>query len=500
MRNSLQSQVLIPTLIIVLLTIMVMSWMFARSMATERKRQIEARCLAVADLFSRASFPLTDSVVQQLKDLTGAELVVTGQDGEVRVATLPSANLSETLKPFSQPEMIPNRNLSSPEGNLAADGNLATLGRGHNTLDPNSRNLAASSRELQPIELEDKNYFHTVVKVRDGRTASINSLHILYPQNELQRELRSAVWPSVVIGGIASLFLSLLLVAVVARMVRPLKTLRDQVAHIADGRFEQLPLPSRNDEVRDLAMAVNQMALRLNEYEQRIRQTEQVHTLGLLGGGLAHQLRNAATGAKLALEFHQNECPNNADESLEVALRQLSLMERYLKKFLDVAKPNASPHSPVELNRLITDLLPLVEPAARHAHVQLKCRMPGSACCVTGNRDDLEQLLLNLILNAIEAVQSSSPANPEVTITLTTNEFDKHELQVIDNGPGPAPEIADRLFEPLASGKTDGIGLGLSIVRNVTEDHDGEVSWMHLDGKTTFVVELPALPCPESDA
>ena len=119
------------------------------------------------------------------------------------------------------------------------------------------------------------------------------------------------------------------------RLARPIGTLVARTAAIARGDFTPIPLAQRNDELRDLVESINGMAEQLAEYERQVRRQERLRALGQLGASMAHQLRNAATGGRMAIELHRRDCPNaNLGESLDVALRQLRLMESYLRQFL----------------------------------------------------------------------------------------------------------------------------------------------------------------------
>src|SRR5439155_9042539 len=101
-------------------------------------------------------------------------------------------------------------------------------------------------------------------------------------------------------------------------------TLERRTRLIAAGDFSPMPLPRFNDELRDLSKSVNDMAQRIAQMQDTLRKTEQVGLLGQVSGGLAHQLRNGVTGARLAVQLHARECTGPADaEPLQVALRQL---------------------------------------------------------------------------------------------------------------------------------------------------------------------------------
>ena len=105
------------------------------------------------------------------------------------------------------------------------------------------------------------------------------------------------------------------------------------------GSFGRCRSAPRNDEIQDLTHSINHMVERLARYEADVRLNERLRTLGQLGAGIAHQMRNAATGARLALDLHRQECPLDPDcETLEVAKRQFTLMETYLQRFLTLGR------------------------------------------------------------------------------------------------------------------------------------------------------------------
>src|SRR5690606_33480568 len=114
----------------------------------------------------------------------------------------------------------------------------------------------------------------------------------------------------------------------------------------------------------------------LTLYEDKVRTAEQLRTLGQLGGGIAHQLRNSVTGCRMALDLHRRQCTADDCESLEVALRQLTLMEKYIQRFLARARGEAAEVAPVELQALLRRTLPLLTPSARHVGVEVQLTTP----------------------------------------------------------------------------------------------------------------------------
>ena len=206
---------------------------------------------------------------------------------------------------------------------------------------PRTRKLAGFA-EGNAIAIGGENYLaaRLLVPNRGGDEAGPLSLAVLYPEEQWSAVRRQAIYPLLLVGA-AAVLAAMLVTALLARqVVRPLEFLRRQAAAIEQGDFRPMPLARRNDEIQDLARSINHMVERLARYEADVRQNERLRTLGQLGAGMAHQIRNAATGARLALDLHRRVCSAADDsETLDVAVRQMALMETYLQRFLTLGRP-----------------------------------------------------------------------------------------------------------------------------------------------------------------
>ena len=307
----------------------------------------------------------------------------------------------------------------------------------------------------------------------------------------------NSVYPSLAFIAVAMPVVMLLAAVTGAGISRRMKRLQGQVNCIAEGDFEQMELSEGDDEIRALGVAVNRMATMLAGYEDQVRHAERMRTLAQLGGGVAHQLRNSATGCGMALELHADEYPaGHSCESLDVARQQLRLMEEYIQRFLRLGKPTEELRTEfVCIGELVSDLLPLVQPAARHRGVELEWDgAPGIQSSMLGDATALSQLVINLLLNAIEAAascQAKADRGGKVVVALTNQNGGRIRLTISDSGDGPAADLSDRLFQPFVSEKPDGIGLGLCVASDVAARHGGQITWNRAYGLTTFVVEFP---------
>ncbi len=448
MRWPLRYQILLPFAAAMLAVVLGVSLLDAYLAARRTQDRIERQLHEVARTLLEANFPLTDAVLQQTRGLSGAEFVLADERGGVRATTLAARDH------FEAGTAVP----AAPQF----------------TLD-------------DTVEVDDESYVHTAVNVRSqaGNDEAL-LLHILYPRRLLQEARSRAAYPPLVVGSLFLVVVILLATVLARRLSRPILELRKQVGRLVQGDFEPVPVPLRNDELRDLVESVNVLADQLDESKRAIERSERLALLGQLSGGLAHQLRNSVAGARLAVQLHQRRCGADDRDSLAVALRQLSLTESHLQRFLTVGQPAQPRCTPCDLRQLAADVIELVGPTCRHRNVAVEIdpdreRPP----LVSADADQLRELLLNLVLNAIEAAGAGGWVRIEFD-----HRADATVLRVVDSGSGPAADMLQRLFEPFATGKPDGIGLGLTVAQRIAEAHGGAIRCL-AELPTCFEVVLP---------
>lgn len=447
-------------LIAMLAIAMTTAWSIYFSAERAHEEQLERTGRVVATL-TEAAFPLTDGVLRRMQGLSGAEFLLLRQDNELEASS----------RPWSDAELSALRGL--PIQSAAAN-------------EPRF--------ESALIAVAGRSYVARRVPVTSRFVAAASSLIVLYPEDRRWLGARQAAYPALIAGSVAA-GLAVLLSAVLARrFVQPIRQLRTDAARIAEGSFAPVVLPPRNDELRDLAAAVNSMAEKLSQYERDVRANERLRTLGQLGAAVAHQLRNSATGARMAIELHRRQCGAGADhEALEVALRQLRLMEAYLQRFLRLGRDCPLEFRRVDLARLVEETLELVRPGCAHGRIALRFEQAAGEYPVWGDADALCDMLMNVTLNAIEAAKRPGSSEGRVEIRLERTEAGWAALHVCDSGAGPAANITDRLFEPFASAKPEGAGLGLFVARQAAEAHHGSIAWRRRDAMTCFTMELPLM-------
>jgi len=461
-RVPLEYQFMIPLVGVAMLSLAAVGYIYGQIATQHTRNRIEDQIQGVAGVLTNSNFPLTDSVLQQMKGLSNAEFVLL--DGSENVV---SSSMVEHL-------------LQLPTGQRVASSDKLSLG--------------------VPVSIGGRQYFHSSIELsqrpvaRNGRV-----LHVLFPLNQYQAAWRAAFVPPLLVGTVAVVGVALVTHWLARRFSRTLALVGERVLQLAGGDYQTVPPPVRDDELRDLVLAINQAASRLQEYELQVRRTEQMRTVALLGAGMAHELRNAATGCRLAVDLHAEHCQAvESDESLTVARNQLQLMESRLQRFLRLGRTSADSVQEIcEVGHLVDELIPLVMPATRHAGVELTWRKPPEEFLIKADPEALTLSIMNLVLNAVEAASQASKKSRQsearVGILLQNAKEDQMKVIVADTGSGLEHDLAQQLYEPFVSGKQQGIGLGLAVVKQVAESHGGCISWQRKQGVTQFILSLPLI-------
>jgi len=227
--------------------------------------------------------------------------------------------------------------------------------------------------------------------------------------------------------------------------------------------------------------------------ERRTVRAEQLAGLGTLAAGLAHEIRNPLNAAQLQLMLVERRLARPGDDHRAAALTaarvvkgELGRLGGLVQDFLAFARPSELRLRTGDLAATLANVAHLVAPAAEHAGVSLV--EPSRARVVTAMFDEerIKQVLLNLVRNAVEAAGRGGEVRLDLTVDAGT---DRTTILVEDTGPGLPADV--NVFEPFATTKEGGTGLGLPIVHRIVTDHGGTVDVTRKNGRTIFAVTLP---------
>ncbi len=190
-------------------------------------------------------------------------------------------------------------------------------------------------------------------------------------------------------------------------------------------------------------------------------------------------------------------------EDFDIAMRQVRRMETTVNHFLSFARPQEPQPSEIQFGRLVDEALVVVQPRANQQEVEIARHIQPALPRVQGDPRQLGEVLVNLFVNALDAM----PQGGRLSIRVTPDRLGTWEaarpavrIDVADTGPGIPEAVRQRLFEPFVTTKASGSGLGLAIAQTTIERHGGTIQVDSLPGRgTTFSILLPANEAPESD-
>jgi len=221
-------------------------------------------------------------------------------------------------------------------------------------------------------------------------------------------------------------------------------------------------------------------------------QREELANIGVLASGIAHEIRNPITAMK-ARTFALAELvePGSpAAKQAQVIDQELGRMERVVRDFLDFARPAEPDTERIRLDDFLAEIQEFVTPEMGERNVELKL-LPAAGVESRIDRDQMKQVVLNLIRNAAEACAAEGGK----ILLKAERAGGKAWIRVTDNGGGIPMDFRDKLFVPFFSKKHGGTGLGLPIARNIVRKHGGELTFESVEGSgTTFIIELDVLP------
>jgi signal transduction histidine kinase len=302
----------------------------------------------------------------------------------------------------------------------------------------------------------------------------------------------------IVAGAGAVAICAAILLALAYFVQRPMVELQDKIARVGEGDLNVgVGFARRNDEIGDLGRNFNRMVVQLRESREEIEllhrtqmsRAEHLATLGELAAGLAHEIRNPLAGIAGVIEIIGRDLPSTSPARAVVkeVRQEVSQINRILTDLLQTARPHPPEVRPSDLNVTVEHAVMLARQQVLSKPIKIELQKDPSLPNVEHDSDQIHQVLLNLLLNGVQAIDSAgnvrvvlSPADDEAVITVS------------DTGRGIAPDSLPNIFRPFYTTKGNGTGLGLSLARRIVEGHHGRIEVSsELGIGTEFRVFLP---------
>ncbi|HAZ09395.1 MAG TPA: hypothetical protein DCZ01_12960 [Elusimicrobia bacterium] len=293
---------------------------------------------------------------------------------------------------------------------------------------------------------------------------------------------------------------------IVRRVIdEPMGRIIEAMGRVAHGEFHTRVDNLPSGELRSIAHGFNSMVRRLEKdrkeivdlHRRQVAHMERLAALGELSAHLAHEVRNPITGISSAMQIMQAEAPEGSPrrEILGKVLGQLNRMDQTMGSFLRFARMPEAVVRPFHLHEPIGRVLDLLESRLRSQKVRLERSIPKDLPGLRGDPGQIEQVFLNLCLNAVHAM----PAGGTLAVAARAEAAGTVLIEVSDTGRGIPSADLEHVFRPFFTTRENGSGLGLPLSRQIVMAHDGTI-WIDSvpDRGTSVFVRLPAAESPES--
>jgi len=278
------------------------------------------------------------------------------------------------------------------------------------------------------------------------------------------------------------------------KIIRPVLILNQGVKRVGRGELGAEIGIVGEGEIKELSIAFNEMSRRLKESVDAIKaaqetliHTEKLYALGEFSAGLAHEIKNPLTSMKMLMQSANEK--NHALNAKDIAIieNEINRIDRIVKEFLLFARPPKTEFVLTDINELLREVIFLTKPKIEQSRIKLVDRLNDPIPGIKARPDGLRQAFLNVILNAIQAMEQGGT----LKVTSSSNN-EVVSVDVHDTGKGISEENRNRIFDPFFTTKEDGTGMGLAITYNIVREHGGSIEVdTALNQGTTVSILLP---------
>ncbi len=292
------------------------------------------------------------------------------------------------------------------------------------------------------------------------------------------------------------IIIGIVLSLIIARGIsKPIMELADASKGISSGKlYENLTSP-KCTELQVLTESLKNMQQGLLENEEEKSRSEGVEITKNLAAGVAHEIKNPINTVGLILDYLQtNLSPDNPEKRYEFyrlsenMKNELKRINRIVEGFLRLTKPDEFNFRKEDINLIIQDTVSVLEPEIIKQGVKTQLKLDDKLPHVKVDKDKINQVFSNLIINAVEAM----PRGGDIVISTESNDENRVKVKISDTGIGIPRESVKKIFSPYYTTKKQGFGLGLSLIHNIIQKHRGRISVSSAKGEgAKFVITLP---------
>ncbi len=483
--SSLRSKIIISVSAILAVTIGLGTWLNIGHQRLQMEEALEDNVLIISNTIERS---LSDAMLNGKSKEVQDILMAVGGYHNIREVKIFSPD--GTILKSSKPWMIGTK-IDEPTGKWFRSNIFKT---------PIKRRDEGIFSVLFPIENEARCFRCHSSKIKLNGILSVN-VSMAQTRQKLGNLTKTMVLWAFGITAVLAISLSLFLTHFVTNPIRALITTMERAEQGLEARVNV----KSSDDIGLLGLAFNSLLSRLEQarkreeryhYEQMSR-ADRLASIGEMAAGIAHEIKNPLTGIAGVIQLMKKDMPSDSRKRavLEEALAQVERMDKAVRNLLSFARPPEPKLTLVDINDVTGKLLDFLSTQfAKHSILVERKLTPGLPS-LTLDPNLIQQGLINIVLNAIQAMQDGGKLTIETKTTKNGEDGRTLDISFSDTGKGISREDMEKIFNPFFTTRQRGTGLGLAITRRIVEQHNGEISVTSDEGQgACFTISLP---CPD---
>lgn len=352
-----------------------------------------------------------------------------------------------------------------------------------------------SGKEVSIIEDDVLPVYYIIEPITATGLGTIGFLQVCITKEQMYEKLGAARQKLMVLSAIIILFGILLGLWMARRVLKPVLLLNKGVKMISEGEIGvELPVVGEG-EIRELSLSFNRMSAKLKELLDTIQSAqdhlirkEKLYAIGEFSAGVAHEIKNPFTAIKMLIQTAQQKNHALTEQDFSIIDGEINRIDTIIRTFLAFARPEKTEMTSVDINEVVNEVITITKPQMERSSISVEENFSPDMPMIRGSHDSLKQGILNIVLNAIQAMNSKGGL---IRIE-TERKGNNISVTVCDNGSGISQENLQKIFDPFFTTKEEGTGLGLSLTHNIIHDHAGTIEVDSFPGNgTTVRINLP---------
>lgn len=343
------------------------------------------------------------------------------------------------------------------------------------------------------LHQEVRDRFFTILELCDT-FKTVNVRAISQARQESQDEavkLRSIALVAILVNFILAVILATI---VVKEILGPIRRLIMAVTHEDVVTKKENVIKVLSHRVNDLLESMDTTQLELEKSRENLLQAKKLAVVGKLAAGMAHSIRNPFTSVKMRLFSLERtlQLSDSQQEDFDVISEEIRHIDTIVQNFLEFSRPPKLAMQPISPSAVVDTVVQLLSHRLKSYEVTLTTVRDEVLPVVNADPDQLKEVLVNLVINACEAMEKGGAITIEELVSRNPSGQREAVIRIADNGPGIPASLREKVFEPFFTTKEEGTGLGLSIAKRIVNEHEGWLDIAATQGRgTTMVVTLP---------